>query len=120
MENHLKARNRKRKLRVKRIRKGVCGSSTKPRLSVFRSNDHLYAQIIDDQNSKTLFGIGTTSKEVKNKKKGKEAAKEIGKLIAASAKKNKIEHVVFDRGHYKYHGIIAELANAARKEGLKI
>ncbi len=105
-----------------RVRKAVRGSDTKPRLTVFRSNKHILAQIIDDESHATLFGIGTMSKDFKGtefSKKSKSAAKEIGKRIAAEAKKNKIETVVFDRGHYKYHGLIAELANAAREAGLK-
>ncbi len=105
-----------------RVRKQVRGDATKPRLSVFRSNKHLGAQIIDDENRITLFGMGTLSKEFKGTefaKKSKSAAREIGKRIAAEAKKKKIEHVIFDRGHYRYHGVIAELADAARGAGLK-
>ncbi len=122
MENRLKNRDVRRKRRSLRVRKHVRGTSEKPRLTVFRSNKHLSAQIIDDENHTTLFGIGTMGKDLKGKdfaKKSKEAAREIGKLIAAAAKKKKVETVVFDRGHYKYHGVIAELANAAREEGLK-
>lgn len=105
-----------------RVRKNVRGTLERPRLTVFRSNKHLSAQIIDDENHTTLFGIGTQSKEYSGKdiaKKSKEAAREIGKRIAIEAKKKNIDTVVFDRGHYKYHGVIAELANAAREEGLK-
>ena len=122
MENRLKGRNKRRERRAFRVRKKVRGEAAKPRLSVFRSNKHIAAQLIDDETSQTLFGIGTMSKELKGSqfnKKSKEAAIEIGKRIAAEAKKQKIETVVFDRGAYKYHGIIAELANAARAEGLK-
>lgn len=122
MENRLENRNKRRNRRALRVRKKVRGDSAKPRLSVFRSNKHIAAQLIDDESSVTLFGIGTMSKEFKSSKlnkKSKEAAVEIGKRIAAEAKKKKIENVVFDRGAYKYHGIIAELANAAREEGLK-
>lgn len=122
MENRLKNRNTRRKRRAMRVRKEVRGDQAKPRLSVFRSNKHLGAQIIDDENRVTLFGVGTLSKEFKGTefaKKSKSAAREIGKRIAAEAKKKKIEHVIFDRGHYKYHGIIAELADAARGAGLK-
>lgn len=119
MENSIKQRNIRRKRRSLRVRKSVRGTLEKPRLTVFRSNKHLSAQIIDDENHATLFGIGTMSKEFAGAKKSKEAAREIGKRIAAEAKKKNIETVIFDRGHYKYHGIIAELANAAREEGLK-
>lgn len=119
MESNIKQRDERRKRRSMRVRKNVRGTTEKPRLSVFRSNKHLLAQIIDDENNTTLFGIGTLSKEIEGKKKSKEAAREIGKRIAQEAKKKKIEEVVFDRGHYKYHGVIAELAGAAREEGLK-
>ena len=122
MENRLRNRDVRRKRRSMRVRKAVRGTLERPRLTVFRSNKHLSAQIIDDENHATIFGIGTQSKEYAGKdiaKKSKEAAREIGKRIAVEAKKKNIDTVVFDRGHYKYHGVIAELANAAREEGLK-
>lgn len=122
MESNLKKRNIRRKKRALRIRKEVRGTSKKPRLSVFRSNKHLLAQLIDDEKQTTLIGVGTLSKDLQQgafSKKSREAAKEIGKRIAQEAKKNKIETIVFDRGAYKYHGIIEELAKAARLEGLK-
>ena len=122
MENNLKKRDIRRKRRASSVRHSVRGTEDKPRLSVHRSNKHLFVQLIDDENSVTVLGIGTMSKELKGTdftKKSKEAAREIGKRIAAEAKKKEIERVVFDRGHYKYHGVIAELANAAREEGLK-
>lgn len=122
MESSIRSRNVRRKRRSLRVRKGVRGSLDRPRLTVHRSNKHILAQIIDDENHATLFGIGTMSKDFAGKdfsKKSKEAAKEIGKRIAIEAKKQNIEAVIFDRGHYKYHGIVAELADAARKEGLK-
>lgn len=122
MESHLKQRDTQRKRRAMRIRKEVRGTKDKPRLSIFRSNKHLLAQLIDDEDHTTLLGVGTLSKEFKGTefaKKSKEAAKQIGKKIAQEAKKNQIETIVFDRGAYKYHGIIAELAQAAREEGLK-
>lgn len=121
MESQQTLKTSRRKRRMLYVRKNVRGNAEKPRLTVFRSNKHLYAQLIDDENMVTLFGIGTTSKELKGdlSKKSKASAKEIGKRIATEAKKQSIEAVVFDRGFYKYHGIIAELANAAREEGLK-
>ena len=122
MESHLKQRDSRRKKRALRIRKRVRGTSEKPRLTVFRSNKHLLAQLIDDEKHVTLIGVGTLNKDFKGtefSKKSKEAAKEIGKRIAQEAKKGNIENVVFDRGAYKYHGMIAELAEAARAEGLK-
>lgn len=122
MENRLKKRKICRKRRAMSVRKKVRGEAAKPRLSVFRSNQHILAQVIDDEARVTLFGIGTLSKEFQGTpfaKKSKSAAREIGKRIAAEAKKKQIEHVVFDRGFYKYHGVIAELADAAREAGLK-
>ncbi len=122
MENRLKNRDARRKRRSMRVRKNVRGTSEKPRLTIFRSNKHLLAQLIDDEKQTTIIGIGTMSKDMKgstHSKKSKEAAKEIGKRIAQDAKKKKIESIVFDRGAYKYHGIIAELADAARESGLK-
>lgn len=121
MESRLKERNIRRKRRSMRVRKGVRGISSKPRLTVFRSNKHLFAQIIDDETRVTLFGIGTMSNELKGTpfaKKSKESAREIGKRIASHAKENKIDRIVFDRSSYKYHGLIAELADAAREQGL--
>lgn len=122
MESHLKQRNIRRKRRAMHVRKAVRGTSEKPRLSIFRSNRHLLAQLIDDENHKTIVGVSTLSKDLKGtefSKKSKESAKEIGKRIAKEAKKNNIQTIIFDRGAYKYHGIIAELADAARAEGLK-
>lgn len=119
MESHIKQRNIRRIRRSMRVRNGVRGSQEKPRLTIFRSNKHLLAQIIDDENHATLCGIGTMSKEFEGSKKSKETARLIGKKIAIEAKKKNIDKVVFDRGHYKYHGVVAELANAAREEGLK-
>lgn len=119
MENRLKQRNVRRKRRTMRVRRKVRGNEQKPRLSVFRSNKHLYAQLINDEGQVTLFGFGTMSKEMKGAKKSKDTAKKIGHRIALEAKKKGVEQVVFDRGQYKYHGLIAELANAAREEGLK-
>jgi len=87
------------------------GDSPRPRLSVFRSNKYIYAQIIDDSKNKTL--ISASSKEIKSKKKI-EAAYETGKIIAEKAKKSGISVVVFDRGKYKFHGRVKALAEGAR------
>jgi large subunit ribosomal protein L18 len=86
-----------------------------------KSNAHLYAQLIDDEKGITLAGVGTLSKINKgaNSRKSKQSAKEIGKQIAEMAKKHNIQTVIFDRGRYKFHGIVAELANAAREAGLQ-
>jgi len=118
MESSLEKKKVSRKRRVYRTRKSLKGTSEKPRLSVFRSNRHLYAQLIDDENCITLAAYGTLAKEIKGKK-GKQTAAAIGTKIAEIAKKKKIKNVVFDRGRFKYHGLIAELATAARKAGLQ-
>ncbi len=120
MHNEIKINRKRKHKRALRVRKKVRGSSSKPRLSVVKSNKHLYAQLIDDINGKTLGSVSTLSKEVKNTdaKKNKETAKKLGELIAAIAKDKNINEVVFDRGPFKYHGILAELANAARENGL--
>lgn len=93
----------------------------RPRLSVFRSNNHIYAQIIDDLTKHTLVAASTLDKDLKGKLKATSniaAAEEVGKLVAKRAVKAKIEKVVFDRGGYLYHGRIKALADAARSAGL--
>lgn len=117
MESQLKKRNKTRKSRIYRVRKSVRGSSQKPRLTVFKSNKHLFAQVIDDEARKTLFSVGTYGK--KNEKKSLSVAVSLGAELAKEAKKKKIEKVVFDRGRYKYHGLIAKLADSARENGLQ-
>jgi large subunit ribosomal protein L18 len=123
MDHSQKKRKRARKARVMRVRSQIRGTAEKPRLSVFKSNRHLYAQLIDDDKRVTIAGFGTLSKS--NQKtdfnvRSKEAARHIGKEIAQIAKKNNILVAVFDRGRYQFHGVIAELANAAREAGLQI
>ncbi|MFA6296617.1 MAG: 50S ribosomal protein L18 [Patescibacteria group bacterium] len=104
--------------RHKRIRARMKGFSTKPRLAVFRSNKHIYAQLIDDNAGKTLLaGKDSELKDMK-KKKG-EIAFEVGKLIAKKAIEKNITEAVFDRGGYKYAGRVKSLADGARKGGLK-
>ncbi|MBN9565737.1 MAG: 50S ribosomal protein L18 [Alphaproteobacteria bacterium] len=94
----------------------------RPRLSVFRSNAHIYAQVIDDQEGKTLVAASTLDKDLRNKVKNsgnKDASVHVGKLIAERALKKGIKAVVFDRGGYLFHGRVMELANAAREAGLE-
>ena len=102
-----------------RVRRKISGTAERPRLCVYRSNTNLYVQIIDDVNGNTLVAASTLDKEVKTKHANKEAAKEVGALIAKRAADKKIESVVFDRGGYIYHGVVKELAEAAREGGLK-
>lgn len=102
-----------------RVRKKISGTSECPRLCVYRSNNNLYVQIIDDTKGITLAEASTTDKSIKTKHSNKEAAIEVGKLIAKKAIDKKIETVVFDRSGYIYHGVIKELAESAREGGLK-
>ncbi len=117
----VKKTNRKfeRTRRHIRVRRKISGTAKRPRLCVYRSNTNIYAQVIDDVAGKTLVSASTLDKEVKTKKANKEAAKEIGSLIAKRAKDAKISNVVFDRGGYVYHGVVKELAEAAREGGLE-
>lgn len=102
-----------------RVRTKISGTAERPRLCVYRSNTNLYAQIIDDVSGKTLVAASTMDKEVKEKHANKVAAKEVGTLIAKRATEKKIKTVVFDRGGYIYHGVVKELAEAAREGGLE-
>ena len=102
-----------------RVRRKISGTQDRPRLCVYRSNSNLYVQIIDDVAGKTLAQASTLDKEVKTKHANKDAAKEVGALIAKRAADKKIDTVVFDRGGYIYHGVVKELAEAAREGGLK-
>lgn len=111
-------RKAERERRHERVRNKVSGTADRPRLCVFRSNSNLYAQIIDDVAGNTLVQASTLDKEVKTKLSNKEAAKEVGSLVAKRALEKNIKEVVFDRGGYIYHGVIKELAEAAREGGL--
>ena len=102
-----------------RVRRKISGTAERPRLCVYRSNSNLYVQIIDDVAGNTIVSASTLDKEVKTKHANKVAAKEVGTLIAKRALDKKIESVVFDRGGYIYHGVVKELADAAREGGLK-
>ena len=104
--------------RHKRVRTKISGTPECPRLCVFRSNSNLFVQVIDDVNQKTLAQASTMDKEVKTKHSNCEAAKEVGSLIAKRALEKNIKDVVFDRGGYIYHGVVKELAEAAREGGL--
>ena len=105
--------------RHKRVRNKISGTAECPRLCVFRSNTAIYAQVIDDVKGVTLVAASTLDKEVKTKHANKEAAREVGALVASRAKAKKIKDVVFDRGGYVYHGVVKELAEGAREGGLK-
>ncbi|MCH7729932.1 50S ribosomal protein L18 [Patescibacteria group bacterium] len=107
--------------RKQRTRAKIKGTAERPRLSVFRSNKHVYAQLIDDTRGVVLLSV-SDKKLAENKKEGKkkkEVAQMIGEAIAEKAKKKKIKKVVFDRGAYKYHGRVEAVAEGARRGGLK-
>ena len=119
---NIKGKKLKKERRHRRVRAKVIGSAERPRLCVFRSNQHIYAQLIDDQQGKTL--ASAKDLEIKNVKSkndlsGKQAkAFSVGELIAEKAEKLKIKSIVFDRGGYKYHGRVKALAEGARSKGL--
>lgn len=115
-------KQKKRIIRHKKIRAKIFGTKQIPRLCVFRSNKHLYAQIIDDRENKTLVSVSDFDLKLdksKNLKEKRSSAYEIGKLIAEKALKKKIKKIVFDRAGYKYHGNIKALSDGARDNGLK-
>jgi large subunit ribosomal protein L18 len=107
-----------REKRRKRVRRKIAGTAGRPRLSVYRSNVHIYAQLIDDDAQATL--AAADSREVGEAENRKEAARKVGELIASKASEAGIETAVFDRGGNKYHGRIAALAEGAREGGLKL
>lgn len=111
----------KRLRRHIRVRKKVSGSEGKPRLNVYRSLNHIYAQVIDDTSARTLVAASSVEKELRGSVRGGniEGARVVGKLVAERAKQAGIEAVQFDRGGFKYHGRIKGLADAAREAGLK-
>ena len=118
-----RARNGKarRVARHARVRRKVVGTSERPRLSVFRSLHHIYAQVIDDTRGVTLASASSIESELRSDRNGQkkaEVSKRVGALVAERAKSNGIESVVFDRGGYKYHGRVKALAEAAREGGL--
>jgi len=115
-------RNKSRKKRHRVIRNSIQGTPERPRLNVFRSSRHIYAQIIDDTQMNTIVSSSTLDNQLSNKLEGltkKEAAELVGKDIAEKAKEAGVEKVVFDRGGYLYHGRVKALAEGARENGLK-
>ena len=115
-------KNKNRIVRHKRVRDIVVGTPERPRLNVYRSLNNIYAQVIDDQNGKTLASASTLDKEVVELIKDKtktEAAKIVGEVVAKRAKAKKIKNVVFDRGGYLYTGRVQAVADGAREAGLE-
>lgn len=119
----IKDKENARLKRKKRVRKKIKGIPERPRLTVFKAARHIYAQIIDDSNGKTLLAVSTLSKDMKSKVKGIsgniKGATLIGETIGKKGKKKGITEVVFDRNGYLFHGRVKALADAARKSGLK-
>jgi len=117
-----KTRSEKRIIRHERIRRKIFGSVSKPRISIFISLKHVYAQLIDDEKGQTLISASTLEKELKEMLKGKnktESAKVVGKIIAERALQKGISAAVFDRGGFQYHGRVKAFADEARIAGLK-
>lgn len=112
-----------RRLRQARVRKRVRGTDARPRLTVFRSSNHMYAQVISDESHRTIVAVSTLSPELRDTLAGKcgnkDAAQKVGQLVARKARDAGIEAVVFDRNGFLYHGRVRMLAEAAREAGLK-
>lgn len=112
-------KNKARLKRHRRVRKNISGTAERPRLNVFRSSKHIYAQIIDDVAGKTLVAASTMDKDFNEYGGNADAAKKIGEIVAKRAIEKNIKSVVFDRGGYVYHGRVAALAEGAREGGLE-
>ncbi|MBI3933459.1 MAG: 50S ribosomal protein L18 [Acidobacteria bacterium] len=113
-------RNETRRRIHDRIRRKIRGAAERPRLNVFRSQKHIYAQVVDDSHGRTLVAASSIEKEFPGKSGGTvESAKQVGKLVAQRAQEKGIRQVAFDRGGYQYHGRIKALADAAREAGLE-
>ena len=120
MSTNIEKRERRNKIR-RRIRSTIRGTSERPRLCVYKSNSHVYAQLVNDLDAETIATVSTNSKEMKDEFEDKsrmESAEEIGKRIAETAQEKGINKVVFDRSGYKYHGVVKALADGAREGGL--
>ena len=117
-----KLRQVNRKKRHRRVRTKVSGTAERPRLNVFRSSKHIYAQVIDDQAGETMVAASSIDSQMRSELKhggNREAARKVGELLAKRAVDKGIKNVVFDRGGYLYHGRVKELADGAREAGLK-
>ncbi|WP_420639348.1 50S ribosomal protein L18 [Candidatus Poriferisocius sp.] len=116
----IKHKHQSRVRRHRRVRKKIHGTPERPRLSVYRSNRHIIAQVIDDTTGHTIVAASTTEPELRSGPTGNQAgAAAVGKLVAERAKEHNITAVVFDRGGFRYHGRVAALAGAAREAGLE-
>ena len=122
MDNSQLHRNRVRKTRAMRVRQRLRGNEEKPRLTVYKSSKHLYVQLIDDEKGATLASTSTLSKEFSKtefNRKNKDSGKKLGLKIAELAKGKNVQSVIFDRGRFKYHGVIASIADGAREVDLR-
>ena len=119
MGRNLQKQNTIRKKRTWRVRKKLKSTCGKPRLCVSKTIKHIGVQLIDDEKGITIASFSTKSKEAKGQKKSKESARLVGQKIGAMAKEKNVEEIVFDRGRFKYHGLVAEVAEGARESGLK-
>jgi large subunit ribosomal protein L18 len=115
----MKTKSERREWRKLRIRKKIQGNAERPRLSVFRSATHIYAQIIDDDAHHTIFATSSLSKEVTSEGTKSDVAKKVGAIVAQACKQRNINKVVFDRNGFVYHGRIKALAEGAREAGLE-
>ena len=122
MHNYLRDRNERRVKRALRVRKKLRGTTDVPRLTVKKSNKAIYVQVIDDSIGKTLASANSFKLSSDNliNKKSKQFAQEVGKKIAQDVLNQNVKEMIFDRGHYKYHGVIATLVDAVREAGVKI
>lgn len=122
MENSLKKKKQLRLKRTRRVRRSIHGTAEKPRLSVFKSNQNIYGQLIDDDAGKTLASYSSLSKEMglkERNKNTKEIAQKVGQALAKKAVDKGVKKVRFDRGYLKYHGAVKAFADAARESGLE-
>ena len=117
--NKLKIKNQKRERRKRRVRAKVFGTASKPRLSVYRSNQSMYVQLIDDEKGKTLVSAAIKELGKLTNKTKIQQALILGELLAKKAKAKGVNKVVFDRGHYKFHGRVKALAEGVQKGGLQ-
>lgn len=115
------SRNELRKIRHKRIRKKIKGTSSRPRCNIFKSNKHIYLQVIDDTKGITLAYANSLEKDLREKKlKFKEIVEEVANRLASRCKEKNIKKLVFDRGGYKYHGNVKKVAEILRQNGLEL
>ena len=117
--NRIIDKNRKHARRKLHIRKSISGTALRPRMTVFRSNLHMYAQVIDDTTGRTLDSAGTVEKDLANLKNNVEDAAKFGEILGKRCIEKGVQTVVFDRNGYLYHGVVKAIADGARKAGVK-